>query len=74
MVEDHGGTLLAGVTKELHFLVMADPSSGSSKSQKARQYGTQCIDEAGFFALIKTTGKVGKSAAKAKRGSTGASA
>jgi DNA ligase (NAD+) len=73
MVEDQGGTLLAGVTKELHFLVMADPSSGSSKSQKARQYGTQCIDEAGFFALIKTTGKVSKPAAKPKRGSTGAS-
>jgi DNA ligase (NAD+) len=53
LVEDNGGMLLAGVTKELNFLVMADPNSASSKSQKARQYGTKCIDEAGFFALIK---------------------
>jgi DNA ligase (NAD+) len=53
LVEDNGGTLLAGVTKELNYLVMSDPASGSSKSQKARQYGTLCIDEAGFHALLK---------------------
>ena len=63
LVEEHGGTLLSGVTKELNFLIMADPSSGSSKSQKARQYGTQCIDEAGFLAMITTPAK---SAPKAK--------
>jgi DNA ligase (NAD+) len=51
MVEQRGGTLLSGVTKELNYLVMADPSSGSSKSQKARQYGTECLDEAGFMSL-----------------------
>ena len=51
MVEQHGGTLLSGVTKELNYLVMADPASGSSKAQKARKYGTECIDEAGFLAL-----------------------
>jgi DNA ligase (NAD+) len=66
LVEDHGGTLLSGVTKELNYLVMADPNSGSSKSQKARQYGTLCIDEAGFFALIKTDGKVKAKPAAAK--------
>jgi DNA ligase (NAD+) len=65
LVEDNGGTLLAGVTKELNYLVMADPESGSSKSQKARQYGTLCIDEAGFFALLDVSGrKVGKPASK----------
>jgi DNA ligase (NAD+) len=73
MVEEQGGTLLSGVTKELNYLVMADPSSGSSKSQKARQYGTLCIDEAGFFALIKTTGKVSKPAGKSKNKTSGAS-
>ncbi|MCW5803723.1 MAG: NAD-dependent DNA ligase LigA [Deltaproteobacteria bacterium] len=52
LVEERGGTLLSGVTKDLHYLVMADPGSGSSKAQKARQYGTQCLDEAGFQALI----------------------
>ncbi|HEX5061714.1 MAG TPA: NAD-dependent DNA ligase LigA [Kofleriaceae bacterium] len=74
LVEDNGGTLLSGVTKELNYLVMADPNSGSSKSQKARQYGTLCIDEAGFFALISTSGKAPKPAGKAKRGSAGATA
>jgi len=58
LVEEHGGTLLSGVTKGLNYLVMADPSSGSSKSQKARQYGTECLDEAGFMALI--SAKAGK--------------
>jgi DNA ligase (NAD+) len=53
LVEDHGGTLLNGVTKDLKYLVMADPASGSSKAQKAAKYGTICIDEAGFLALIK---------------------
>jgi DNA ligase (NAD+) len=67
MVEDRGGTLLAGVTKDLKYLVMADPSSGSSKAQKAAKYGTECIDEAGFFALInKGGGKVAKPAKSAK--------
>jgi DNA ligase (NAD+) len=70
LVEDNGGTLLSGVTKELNYLVMADPNSGSSKSQKARQYGTQCIDEAGFFALIKTTSSVGKPAKARGKGAT----
>ena len=65
MVEDKGGTLLSGVTKELQFLVMADPNSGSSKAQKAKQYGTQCIDEAAFLALVAGSG--GKSGGKAAK-------
>ena len=52
LVEQHGGTLLSGVTKDLKYLVLADPESGSSKTQKAKQYGTLCVDEAGFMALI----------------------
>jgi len=60
LVEEHGGTLLSGVTKELQFLIMADPSSGSSKSLKAQKYGTQCIDEAGFLAMIAKPGKSSK--------------
>ncbi|MGQ0505413.1 MAG: NAD-dependent DNA ligase LigA [Myxococcaceae bacterium] len=51
MVEQRGGTLLSGVTKELSYLVMADPESGSSKAQKAKKYGTLCIDEEGFLTL-----------------------
>jgi DNA ligase (NAD+) len=52
MVEERGGTLLAGVTKDLHFLIMADPLSGSSKAQKAKKYGTECIDETQFLAMV----------------------
>jgi DNA ligase (NAD+) len=51
-VEKLGGTLLSGVTKELKYLVMADPESGSSKSLKAKKLGTTCLDEAGFAALV----------------------
>jgi len=53
------------VTKELNYLIMADPSSGSSKAQKAKQYGTECIDEAAFMALVSA-----KSATKSKRQAT----
>jgi DNA ligase (NAD+) len=52
MVEQHGGTLLSGVTKELNYLIMADPNSGSSKAEKAKKYGTKCIDEAEFLAIV----------------------
>ncbi len=52
MVEEHGGQVLATVTKELNYLVMADANSGSSKAEKARKYGTECIDEAAFLALV----------------------
>jgi len=51
-VEKHGGTVLSGVTKELHYLVMSDPSSASTKAEKARKYGTQCIDSDAFMTLV----------------------
>ena len=56
MVEATGGTILSGVTKELSYLVMKDPSSGSSKAEKARKYGTQCIDEKAFMELVGNAG------------------
>jgi DNA ligase (NAD+) len=52
LVEELGGTLANSVTKGLSYLVMADPNSGSSKAEKARKYGTECLDEAGFLSLI----------------------
>jgi DNA ligase (NAD+) len=52
IVEKHGGTLLSGVTKDLKYLVMADPNSGSSKAEKAKKYGTKCINEADFLAVV----------------------
>jgi DNA ligase (NAD+) len=57
MVEQHGGTLLSGVTKDLNYLIMADPNSGSSKAEKARKYGTKCIDEAEFLEIVSTAAK-----------------
>ncbi len=52
LVEKHGGNLLSGVTRDLKYLVMADPNSGSSKAEKARKYGTQCIDEEAFLQVV----------------------
>ncbi len=52
LVEKNGGTLLSSVTKELNYLVMADPTSGSSKAEKARKYGTECINEEAFLKVI----------------------
>ncbi len=67
LVEERGGTLLSGVTKELNYLVMADPSSGSSKAQKARQYGTECLDEAQFMAMVEGLASAKKTTGKTKR-------
>jgi len=67
MVEERGGTLLSGVTKELHYLVMADPNSGSSKAQKAKQYGTECLDEAQFMAMVEGIANAKKTTGKSKR-------
>jgi DNA ligase (NAD+) len=52
LVESKGGTLLSGVTKDLNYLVMADPGSGSSKAEKAKKYGTECLNEAQFMAMV----------------------
>src|SRR5262249_9098100 len=43
LVESKGGQVLAAVTKDLKYLVIADPASTSSKALKARKYGTQLI-------------------------------
>ncbi len=52
MVESRGGRVLASVTKELQYLVIADPASTSSKAVKARKLGTKLIDEEGLMSLI----------------------
>lgn len=50
--------MLDRVTKGLSYLVMADPDSASSKAQKAREYGTECIDLAMLEKLIREAGGV----------------
>jgi DNA ligase (NAD+) len=52
MVESKGGRVLASVTKELTYLVIADPASTSSKAVKARKLGTKLITEEELEALI----------------------
>lgn len=52
LIEDAGGRVVSSVTKELHFLIIADPSSTSSKATKARRYGTELIDEATLLSMI----------------------
>lgn len=52
LVEEHGGQVLSGVTKDLDFLVMSDPNSASTKAEKARKYGTNCIDAEAFMTLV----------------------
>lgn len=44
-IEDAGGRVVSGVSKELNYLLIADPDSTSSKAVKARRYGTVIIDE-----------------------------
>jgi DNA ligase (NAD+) len=52
MVESKGGRVLAAVTKELQFLVIADQASTSSKVVKVRKLGTKLITEEELFAMI----------------------
>lgn len=51
IVIDKGGEVKSGVSKGLSYLVQANPSSSSSKSQKARKYGTEVIGEEEFWEL-----------------------
>lgn len=52
MVESRGGKALASVTKDLHYLVIADPTSTSSKAVKARKLGTKLITEEELVSMI----------------------
>jgi DNA ligase (NAD+) len=52
LVESRGGRVLAAVTKELQYLVIADPSSTSSKAVKAKKLGTKLITEEQLMELI----------------------
>ncbi len=52
LIEDHGGRVLSGVTKDLHFLLIDDVDSTSSKAVKARQYGTKLISEHDLEGMI----------------------
>ncbi len=54
MIADAGGQMSTSVTKDLDYLVIADPGSRSSKAEKARRYGTTLIDEETLLRMIET--------------------
>ncbi|MCH2129982.1 MAG: NAD-dependent DNA ligase LigA [Pirellulaceae bacterium] len=52
MVRGGGGKVASDVAKDLDYLVMADPSSTSSKAKKARQHGTTLLSEEEFLQML----------------------
>ena len=52
LIEEHGGRMMTGVTKELDYLIIDDLASTSSKAVKARKYGTRLIGEEDLNAMI----------------------
>ncbi len=56
LVEGNGGAVRSSVTKGLSYLVLSDPTSTSSKAQKARKLGTDIIDSPAFEALLAERG------------------
>jgi DNA ligase (NAD+) len=52
LVELHGGSNHPRVVKGLDFLVQANKDSNTTKTQKARKYGTVIIDEDDFHEMI----------------------
>jgi len=53
LIQARGHTYKDGVSKGLDYLVMADPNSTSSKAEKARKLGTQCIGEAELEQILR---------------------
>ena len=52
LIKDHGGKTSSSVSKATFALVIADPSSKSSKAKKARELGVRLLSEAELYALI----------------------
>ena len=52
-IEKHGGKIVSGVTSKTNYLITNDPTSGSSKNEKAKKYGTTLITEDDFISMIK---------------------
>ena len=52
LVRESGGVVASGVGKGLDYLVMADPSSTSIKTKKAREGGVRLLSEDDFFHML----------------------
>jgi len=51
-VRDNGGFVKSSVTKDLDYLVTNDPSSGSEKNRRAKEFSVNIIDEAQFLTML----------------------
>jgi DNA ligase (NAD+) len=52
LAETAGGTVKKSVGSGLTYLVLADPSSGSTKTKAAHKNGVECISEEDFLQLV----------------------
>lgn len=52
LAEEAGGVVKKSVGKGLTYLVLADPESGSTKTQAAQKNGIECISEESFLDLV----------------------
>jgi len=52
LAEEAGGNVKKSVTRGLTYLVMADPTSGTTKAKAARKAGTDCISEESFLQMV----------------------
>jgi len=52
IVLENGGVVEVSVKKGLSYLVVADPNSVSSKTQKAKKLGVEILSESDFFKMI----------------------
>jgi DNA ligase (NAD+) len=51
-IEEAGGSVKGSVSKQLDYLVAADPTSTSGKAQKARDYGTKVISQEQMWSML----------------------
>lgn len=52
IAQEHGLVIKKGVTKDLDYLVTADPDSMSGKAKKAREYNTKILAEQAFWNML----------------------
>jgi DNA ligase (NAD+) len=52
VVQQNGGTASDRISKDVNYLVQADPSSQSSKTKKAQKLGVEIISEQQFWSMV----------------------
>jgi len=69
LVQEHGGLTPNSISKDVDYLVVADPSTTSSKAVKARRFGINIIDEKQFFKLLRAPESVKNRTSLSKKSS-----